>query len=247
MSRAFLLLSLVVLCAGASFPVGPLLSWKEPQAAGGGPTALLYLHAEGTGTQSGWTNQGVVDWDEATQVYTGTGNYGGTNSFEATDSAAARYTYTSFPIGPRTNVTVTFAVRRNTMSTTQRDVLILQMQGTNRFNISVATGGFRLTHGSVQHVLGAASSAAGNTWYGVRASYERGSGANGRMSLQWATNSFAFSTGWTNEWADGSAVTTVDSIIVGHPAGLSGNAFFYDDLVVWDGYDAVGDNPAAPP
>lgn len=132
---------------------------------------LIDETCEGTGTPTGWTDTGPVDWDETTTVLAGT------QSMKQSNSASAVYTQKT--ITDSANLYAKFMWRVNSDTTDNRPVISFLTSGaTELARLQVDDTVLEAFHGTASNFSASSEYAADTTYY-LWFEYEAGSGSDG--------------------------------------------------------------------
>lgn len=214
----------------------------------GGPpsTYLFYEDFEGVGIPSGAEELaagGSFNYDATSSPLPGSAEH---LSIDTTAGAAQLLIPLPTAQSP---ITVYFAHRRGSVTSTARRIMALMDASTNVLafvsTVSSAGSGMRAQHGNVSNIVAHSM----NSFSGVMThnwvSYEKGSGSNGYLRFLMATNDTA--TGTTVEVVVTAGTATADAkfLALGHNAALS-TTFVYDNAAARSGTNSITAPPQAP-
>jgi hypothetical protein len=196
---------------------------RRPIVVGGGASFLVNEDAEGTGTPSGWTDSGTIDWDYTTTVITGA---------QSLHLPPASSNTTKYSLSATGEVWARFKIRQDKTGSVTR---IMQFNGssTERMYVGIATNALRITHGSATATT--VSTMAANTTYNVWVRYKKGTGADGEGTIAFSTTNTEPTTG--NDFASlttGSSTGDVDEWGPFNQDAPGGTALIFDDLTLDD-------------
>lgn len=208
---------------------------RRTRLASGGGTYLVSEDAEGTGTPSGWTQSGNVDWDYTTTVLAGT------QSLQLITNGGSAGNMVQTPSFAAQSALYVYFVMRVTENAWKTDgnARICSLRSGSSEEAAVPLSNARVP--SVLH--GSASAAASsaltlNTTYHIWVEYVAGTGANGQMLLYISSNGTKPGSP-TVTLTTGTSTASIDSVQFGR--AIAGNAsLIFDTMRVAS--TVIGDN-----
>jgi len=196
---------------------GVLSAVARKSVAGG--SLLIDEDCEGTGTPSGWTDTGSVDWDEAVTVLAGS------KSLKIPNSASAIYTEYSFTGGSSRYLKM--LIRIDNSPGGIRDVASFRdSSGSEIARLENQNNNFKIVHGSTSSGTAAFSD---DTLYYVWLEYTAGSGSDGVLDFYFATTD---SKPGSADLSITTGTSTSDCARLRLGGESFANAMFYDNIQV---------------